>query len=548
MRQTDPTAVPDWGAVPAALAFLAVAVAGVLLRPALPIDETRYLSVAWEMWLSGDLLVPTKNFALYTHKPPLLFWLIQGVWSVVGVSEVAARLVGPLAAAAAILATGRLASRLWPDDWGAAARAGWALAGSAVFVVSGQLTMFDALLALWTILTMLALVAAMRTGLWRWWVAAGLALGLGGLSKGPVILIHVLPALLAAPWWIGPDRAVTVRRYLAGTGIALGTGLVVVAAWVVPAGLAAGPEWFDTILWRQSAGRMANSFAHAHPWWFYVALSPLLLFPWAYLPGLWRQAGRVRWSEPGLRLAVVWSLPAIVGFSLISGKQLHYLVPELPAVALVASRLLRDLRPRPLLPALVVGATGLLVLAAFAGAIPVGRIDAMLHPSWAGILVGLGLLVVAFGMTRRRGPSGAALASLGLGLGLNLLIGGTGIGPGYDAHPIAAQLAAKEDTGVALRDAEYHAEFTFAGRLTRPVAELHTPSDLFDWVEAHPEGVILGRPGDDAPAWSPSEELVFRGRDYAIWNVADAGAAIRPTQTVPPNADPVSYRSPGKGD
>ena len=55
----------------AALAL--VCIAGVLLRPLAPIDETRYLAVAWEMWLSGDYFVPTRNFELYTHKPPLLF-------------------------------------------------------------------------------------------------------------------------------------------------------------------------------------------------------------------------------------------------------------------------------------------------------------------------------------------------------------------------------------------------------------------------------------------------------------------------------------------
>lgn len=54
-------------------AFALVAFSGVLLRPAIPIDETRYLDVAWEMHLTGNWLVPTRNFEIYTHKPPLLF-------------------------------------------------------------------------------------------------------------------------------------------------------------------------------------------------------------------------------------------------------------------------------------------------------------------------------------------------------------------------------------------------------------------------------------------------------------------------------------------
>lgn len=102
----------------AVLGFAAVATLGVLLRPALPIDETRYLAVAWEMWTRGDWLVPTKNFALYAHKPPLLFWTMNLVWSLTGLSEIAARLVGPGFALLCLLLTGRLASRLWPERAG----------------------------------------------------------------------------------------------------------------------------------------------------------------------------------------------------------------------------------------------------------------------------------------------------------------------------------------------------------------------------------------------------------------------------------------------
>ena len=58
----------------------AVLVLQVLLRPALPVDETRALSVAWEMHLSGNPFLLTENFAPYSHKPPLLYWLINLVW------------------------------------------------------------------------------------------------------------------------------------------------------------------------------------------------------------------------------------------------------------------------------------------------------------------------------------------------------------------------------------------------------------------------------------------------------------------------------------
>ena len=38
--------------------------------PVLPVDETRYLSVTWEMWQSGQWWLPLINDQPYSHKPP----------------------------------------------------------------------------------------------------------------------------------------------------------------------------------------------------------------------------------------------------------------------------------------------------------------------------------------------------------------------------------------------------------------------------------------------------------------------------------------------
>ena len=55
-------------------------------RPLTAVDETRYATVAWEMWLSGDAISLHLNGALYGDKPPLLFWLINLGWWVAGPS------------------------------------------------------------------------------------------------------------------------------------------------------------------------------------------------------------------------------------------------------------------------------------------------------------------------------------------------------------------------------------------------------------------------------------------------------------------------------
>ena len=223
--------------------FAAISVLGVILRPALPIDETRYLTVAWEMRLSGDWLVPHLNGLTYSHKPPLLFWLINLIWLVTGPSEIAARLVAPAFGLASIWATARLAQRLVPASSDIGGRAALVLAGSLGFSIFAGLTMFDALLTLAAVLGVTALTNV-PTQARAAWLGFGAALALGALAKGPVILLHLLPVALATPLWAG----IGTKQMLKGLALGLLTGLAIVALWLVPALIAGGPEYRHAVL------------------------------------------------------------------------------------------------------------------------------------------------------------------------------------------------------------------------------------------------------------------------------------------------------------
>ena len=321
------------GLAGAMFAFAMVAGLGILMRPLLPIDETRYLAVAWEMRQSGNWIVPHLNGALYAQKPPLLFWLIDLEWALFGVSETGARLVGPLAGVAGLFLTGRLAGRLWPDDPALSGRAAWMLAGFSTWALYAGLTMFDALLGVAVLVGMSALVAD-RDGRFGW-IGLGAALAFGVLAKGPVILVYLLPAALAMPF-LRPERwTVSLRRI--GLGLLLALGLV--GLWLVPALVLGGAEYREAVLWTQSAGRVANAFDHARPFWFFAALLPLLLWPWLWSRQVWQGLIFARWRDDfGLGLAAVWALGTLGLFSLIASKQLHYMVPAFPAVALILAR------------------------------------------------------------------------------------------------------------------------------------------------------------------------------------------------------------------
>ncbi|MFL5460216.1 MAG: ArnT family glycosyltransferase, partial [Gemmatimonadales bacterium] len=178
---------------------VAVALA-LALRPLLAIDETRYLSVAWEMWLRHDWLVPYLNGNPYPDKPPLLFWGMLLGWRLFGVNQWWPRLLQPIFAVISTLLLVRLTRKLEPELPDAADRTLPFLSGL-LWVTYSTLVLFDTLLTACVMLSLLGLVEVWRGGALRGWIAYAAGVGLGLLAKGPVVLVHVLPAALLAPWW-----------------------------------------------------------------------------------------------------------------------------------------------------------------------------------------------------------------------------------------------------------------------------------------------------------------------------------------------------------
>lgn len=512
-----------------------------LTRPALPLDETRYLAVAWEMWLRGDFLVPFKNGEAYSHKPPLLFWLIHAGWWLAGVNDWWPRLISPLLALAGAWMTGRLALRLWPESPASARFAPLVMLSSLLWLVYAQALFFDVLMAVCALIGLTGLVEAASTGRRRWWALFGLSVGLGLLAKGPAILVHLLPAALLAPWWLrhAPSRPAWPRWY-AGLALGLLLGIGLALAWAIPAGIHGGEEYRNAIFWGQTAGRMVQSFAHRLPAWWYLAVLPLLLFPWLPWPRLLgnlvavlRHDGR----DWGVRFVLVWFLGGLVIFSAISGKQPHYLLPEFPAAALLIGHALarHPIRARPWLPALALMGLGLAV--SYLALAPLDargalRLAARL-PDWAGIgFVLAGLLALAPARDAAARVERLAWACLLAMLWLLFALLRPLV-PAYDVAPMARELAREQALGRAVaNEGKYHAQYQFAGRLTQPLTEL-SGRELADWLRAAPNRVaVIYLEGNEDPApYRPLFSHAYRGRISLL--IDGRGAAALKGQTAP---------------
>src|SRR6056297_996190 len=145
----------EWGWLPL---FLLVVVVALVTRPLMPVDETRYLGVAWEMWQSGSWIVPLLNGEPYSHKPPLLFWLIHAGWALFGVNEITPRLVGPAFALGSLFLIRAVAHRLFPARPVVASLAPWILAGTIYWLGFATMTMFDQLVVFFVLLGIFGLL------------------------------------------------------------------------------------------------------------------------------------------------------------------------------------------------------------------------------------------------------------------------------------------------------------------------------------------------------------------------------------------------------
>lgn len=466
-------------------------------RPLIPIDETRYLSVAWEMWQGNDFLVPHSNGQPYSHKPPLLFWLIHLSWLFFGVGEWSARLVGPLFAFGSIVLTVHLGNILWPEKRAVRLAAPFILLGTFIWSLYGSLTMFDALLTFISLAALISLIEAQRRATILPWMWFSLAIGLGILAKGPIVLLYVVPPALLAPLW-SQSNTTPWRRWYGFFSLALLGGIGLALCWAIPAALAGGEEYRQAILFGQTAGRMVKAFAHGRPLYWYALLLPLLTFPWFFWLPAWRGWKRTSFDDSA-RFGLCAVLPVFFLLSLVSGKQIHYVLPVLPVIALLIAHTVTT-HPRrtpydhlPLVVLFLLLSVALLIVPQLS--LRGGDREMLQYiPKWIAIgpLFAALLLYMSPPASMLQSLKRVASCLLLLVILLHLAIARP-LQAIYDQTVIAGKIsqAQQEKKPVAVFPARLKDQFQFAGRLEVPVIAQNSLEELVAWSVANPLGVCL---------------------------------------------------------
>ena len=331
-------------------------------------DEPRYAQVAREMLAHRELITPVLSGFPWFEKPVLLYWIEMASYSVLGISEYAARL-GPAICGLLIGAVvywigssietasrtrdasskeseteakglGRFSALIWLSSAGA--------------LVFSRGVNFDILLTL-------ALTGAFAC-FFIWHVRYGnpnnrkginpaspalkyvlvgfyFFVGLSLLAKGLVGVI-IAPGVITSYFLI--RREWPSKKFLTSLLWGIPLALAVAAIWYGPMLKRHGMIFVaDFILQHHFARFLGNQYHHPQAVYFYVPVLAGLALPWTiFLVAAFVSSRHWRWrgdkAIDRLRVfSLAWILLPLIFFSVSQSKLPAYILPVLPAVALL---------------------------------------------------------------------------------------------------------------------------------------------------------------------------------------------------------------------
>ena len=303
-------------------------------------NEAFYVETPIEMIERGDYINPTFNYEPRFNKPVLSYWIVAGLYHVLGVSVAVERLAIALAAVVILVAAWFIARAASPQPLAPLLAVAGLAAGPRFFMFSRRILIDVAVTAMMTLTVMFFVLAERyphRRKLFLLLMYA--SVGLGVLTKGPVAA--VIP-LLVFTLYLAVHREIgRLRDMMIPTGVAI--ALLIAAPWYVALYLQHGWSYITAFFIGENIGRFTETVGvQARGPFFYV---PVLLgdsLPWSLcLPAAflaWRRDRARRNDHPDISLRLrtlllLWVGVMVALFSLSRTKQDLYIFPVIAAVA-----------------------------------------------------------------------------------------------------------------------------------------------------------------------------------------------------------------------
>jgi len=315
-------------------------------------DEPRYAQVAREMLERHDWITPVLGGHAWLEKPPLYYWQAMLAYSVLGVSDVAARVPAAIDATLLVIAVYLFFRRF---RCGVEVDAALITASCAGMIGYAHAASMD-----------MALAATFSIGMLAWWAwrEGGnriylalfyLCMALGMLAKGPVA--PFLAGIVIVLFAVATQELRLIARTLWVPGILL--FCAVALPWYAAVQMR-NPQFFREFILQHNLARFSSDlYHHRQPFWYYLPVTAVALVPWTvFVLAAFVQSVRVWWTEvwragtksgsadPDFELqfsvfACCWLVVPLLFFSISQSKLPGYILPCVPAGAVLLADYLR---------------------------------------------------------------------------------------------------------------------------------------------------------------------------------------------------------------
>jgi 4-amino-4-deoxy-L-arabinose transferase-like glycosyltransferase len=333
------------------LLCVALFVPGLARMPPLDRDEPRFAQASRQMVESGDFIDIRFQAEPRLKKPVGIYWLQAASAAVFSAADSDRiwpyRLPSTVGATLAVLLTAALGARLFGREAGLVAAL--LLASCAVLSAEARIAKTDAALLASVVAAQLALGKAylerdrQETPGYANPILFWAALGAGILIKGPIILmVSGLTALGLVLW----DRSARWLQRLKPWPLVLLT-ILVVAPWVIGIMLRTKGAFLSESVEHDLLGKVAGAQeAHGAPPGFFLVTFWGTFWPGSLLaalaiPWVWRHR-----RDDAVRFCLAWLVPSWLVFEAVPTKLVHYTLPLVPAIALLAARAALEPFPR----------------------------------------------------------------------------------------------------------------------------------------------------------------------------------------------------------
>ncbi|MDG1277791.1 MAG: lipid-A-disaccharide synthase N-terminal domain-containing protein [Algoriphagus sp.] len=289
-------------------------------------SEARYAEIGKEMLESGDWIHPQLMGIYHYHKPPMTYWITAVAYKLFGVSPFSARFFLQIAVLFQIFLVYRLGLLLFQDSKKAFLAAMLYSSFSVVIIGSRALTT-DTYLATFILVAIFFWFSHQKSKKPISLIASFVFLGLGFLTKGPVVWI--VPIVLKV-YQAYQKRAWPKFNWptLLGLVLMLGIGLF----WFVGLYIE-DARFLDYFLFKHTIQRFAtDTFSRGQPFWFYPVVLIVTAFPW-FLILLQKSVWVAKNKSTQLALFWVWVVIPVLFFSISQSKLVLYILPVYSGLA-----------------------------------------------------------------------------------------------------------------------------------------------------------------------------------------------------------------------